>query len=144
MARALALIQVKLGDLNVLWCTNHIEYVPLEHIFWLQSVSLFILISTVDVFFYCLWVLHIGFEPLGPRCNWAWFELTIIKQVVCCEACGPVQVWGHYANGYGLELKPRPIRVDGGPHVLFTYLKLAHAHSKPIPTPSQPFCFQFA
>ena len=28
-------------------------------------VSLLILISTVDIFFLCLWVLHIGFEPLG-------------------------------------------------------------------------------
>ena len=26
-----------MGDLNVIWYTNHIEYVPLEHIFWLQS-----------------------------------------------------------------------------------------------------------
>ena len=25
--------------MRVLWYTNHIEYVPLEHIFWLQSVS---------------------------------------------------------------------------------------------------------
>ena len=42
----------------------------------------------------------------------------------------------HEDFGLRFELKPRPIRVDGRPHVLFTHLKLAHAHSKPIPTSS--------
>ena len=37
MARALATIWVKLDDLSVLWCINHIKYVSLEHIFWLHS-----------------------------------------------------------------------------------------------------------
>ena len=40
MNQALASIQVKLGDLRVLWSTNHIEHVPLEYIFWLQSSSI--------------------------------------------------------------------------------------------------------
>ena len=37
MAKALATILIKSDDLSVLWCINHIEYMPLEHIFWLQS-----------------------------------------------------------------------------------------------------------
>ena len=52
MARALASVQVKLGDLNVLQCTNHIEYVSLEHIFWLQS--------KVKMCFQCFNLSHIG------------------------------------------------------------------------------------
>ena len=38
-----------MGDLNVLWCTNHIEYVPLEHIFWLQSAILQVEAYSMDV-----------------------------------------------------------------------------------------------
>ena len=45
MARVLASIQVKLGDLSVLWCTNHIKYVTLGHIFWLQSDIWYTLIN---------------------------------------------------------------------------------------------------
>ena len=29
-----------MGDLSVLRCTNHIEYVSLEYIFWLQSLAI--------------------------------------------------------------------------------------------------------
>ena len=38
MAKALPKNLIKLDDLSVLWCINHIEYEPLEHIFWLQSM----------------------------------------------------------------------------------------------------------
>ena len=31
---------LKWFNLDVLWRTNHIEYVPLEHIFWLQSLPM--------------------------------------------------------------------------------------------------------
>ena len=34
---ALVLICVKSDDLSVLWCINHIEYVPLDNLFWLES-----------------------------------------------------------------------------------------------------------
>lgn len=39
MAKALATILIKSDDLSVLRYINHIEYVPLEHIYWLQSLS---------------------------------------------------------------------------------------------------------
>lgn len=41
MAMALASIWVKSDDLKVLWCINHIEYMPLEHIFWIKSTNSF-------------------------------------------------------------------------------------------------------
>ena len=36
MTKALTTILIKLDDLSVLWYINHIEYVSLEYIFWLQ------------------------------------------------------------------------------------------------------------
>ena len=36
MANTLTTILIKLDDLSVLWCINHIKYASLEHIFWLQ------------------------------------------------------------------------------------------------------------
>ena len=42
MDLALALICVKSDDLSVLWCINHIEYVPLEHIFFALIISFWI------------------------------------------------------------------------------------------------------
>ena len=84
--RVLALISIKLDDLNFLYCINHIIYVLLEHIFLAPITHLYMIFMTMLVQCTCALTHYLTL-------TWSmWASIFIsfvinIKMVISCCSC---------------------------------------------------------